>query len=122
MLSQRVYDILLKLSKSNVPLWPSEISYTVSDFTDLLDDGYVTQCDKTDPTEKSEKFETYTAYRITPKGLSALQVHNEEFERINTNLKLSRSSRNWAIVAAIISIITLITTILSILLTLLLKI
>ena len=121
MLSNRAYNILRLLSRSNESLWPEEINYTISDFTDLLKEGLVTKHDKTHPAEPGEYPLTTSAFKITPQGLSALMEHEEEISRLSKNFEISMQSLKWSIVAAIASIVGIIVSILLTLLPILMK-
>ena len=121
MLSNRTYNILRLLSRSNEPLWPDEINYTTPDFTDLLKAGYVTKHDKIHPAEPGEYPLTTSAFKITPQGLSALFEHEEEISRLSKNFKISVLSLKWSIVAGIASIVGILVSILLTLLPILLK-
>ena len=121
MLSNRAYNILRLLSRSNESLWPEEINYTISDFTDLLKEGLVTEHDKTHPAEPGEYPLTTSAFKITPKGLSALLEHEEEISKQSKNFEISMRSLKWSIVAGIASIVGIIVSILLTLLPILMK-
>ncbi len=121
MLSDRAYNILRLLCRSNEALWPEEINYTTSDFTDLLNNGFVTKHDKTHPAEPGEYPLTTSAFKITPQGLSALMEHEEEISRLSKNFEISMRSLKWSIVAGIASIVGIIVSILLTLLPILMK-
>lgn len=121
MLSDRAYNILRLMSRSNEALWPEEINYTTSDFTDLLKNGFVTKHDKTHPAEPGEYPLTTSAFKITPQGLSALMEHEEEISRLSKSFEISMRSLKWSIVAGIASIVGILVSILLTLLPILLK-
>lgn len=121
MLSPRVYKILTFFASQTQPLYISETGFEYKEIMQLKNEGLL--CEDSKPYYEFPGAIPYpkNAYAISHKGKDALILHDEEIKRIQEDLRIAKSSRKWAIIAAWVSIASLLATIVSILLPLLLN-
>lgn len=121
MLSDRVYSMLMFFSSQNKPLFASNTPFPFSDIIELKNEGYLREESLSYAENDGDIPYGRHAYSITPKGIDALLLHDQEIARLAEEHRINRSSNKWGKVAAWISIVTLLATIVSIILPLLLN-
>ena len=121
MLSDRVYSMLMFFSSQNKPLFVSNTPFPFSDIVELMNEGYLREEFLSFAENERDIPYGRSAYSITPKGIDALLLHDQEVSRLAEEHRIARSSNKWSIAAAIASIIGILVSILLTLLPILLK-
>ena len=121
MLSDRVYSMLMFFSSQNQPLFASNTPFPFSDIVELKNEGYLREESLSYAENEGDIPYSRAAYSITPKGIDALLLHDQEIARLAEEHRIARSSNKWSIVAAIASIIGILVSILLTLLPILMK-
>lgn len=121
MLSDRVYSILLFFSTKDEPLFVSDTPFHFNDISELKNEGYLCERSISYAEHKGDIPYGRPAYSITPKGIDALLLHDQEVARLAEEHRIARSSNKWSIVAAIASIVGILVSILLTLLPILMK-
>lgn len=118
MLSQRVYNILKFFSEQSEPNFISETKFEYDEILELKNEGYLSSTIKGYYEFKGASPRGKDAYSITYKGKDALILHDKEVKRIEEetqrskeNLKIAKSSRKWAVVAAWVGVVSVIVSI-----------